>query len=251
MAVHGTAFSVKIDGDRAIVDVEHGAVAVGPVGHVGETSGHLLVGPSRATFSLDGGRSARLLNRQSRLLTASELEMAEPVALDGSRTAASKPLGQPSALVAAVDAPAAVEPVTMGGDPPYPPAQPEVRTASTAPTPRLPTAHAPAVEKAEAHPAAVPPTTEAPPEPPRLSVASVQARLNRCARLNYGSGGSGDSVTTISGTFRIDVNPDGSIRSMRVEPPMKPEMMGCVGASVSGLFPENTGHLDIPFSFQP
>ena len=173
--------------------------------------------------------------------------------MDGSRTVASKPLGQPSALVAAVDAPAAVEAVTFDPthpDPPYPPAQPEVRGAPTAPAPRLPTAHAPAIEKAEAHPAAVPPT-EAPPEPPRLSVAAVEARLNRCARLNYGSGGSGDSVTTVVSTFSIDVNPDGSIRKMTATPPFKPEMAGCVGGALNGLFPEGTGHLDIPFSFQP
>ena len=63
MAVHGTAFSVTIDGDHLVVDVEHGAVAVGPVGYVGATTGHLLVGPSRASFALDGGRTARLIER--------------------------------------------------------------------------------------------------------------------------------------------------------------------------------------------
>src|SRR5262249_7983131 len=62
-AVHGTAFSVTREGDSVIVDVEHGSVAVGPKGHVGVTTGHLLVGPKRAAFSLDGGRTARLLPR--------------------------------------------------------------------------------------------------------------------------------------------------------------------------------------------
>ena len=66
VAVHGTAFSVKREGDRVLVDVVHGTVAVGPVGHVGATTGHLLVGPSRASFSLDGGRTARLLIARGR-----------------------------------------------------------------------------------------------------------------------------------------------------------------------------------------
>ena len=62
-----------------------------------------------------------------------------------------------------------------------------------------------------------------------------------------------DSFTTVVSTpSSIDVNPDGSIRKRTFNPPLKPEMMNCVGASVlAGLFPENTGHLDIPFSFQP
>ena len=54
VAVHGTSFTVTRDGDRAVVDVAHGSVAVGPVGHPGSTEGWLLVGPERASFSLDG-----------------------------------------------------------------------------------------------------------------------------------------------------------------------------------------------------
>ena len=236
MAVHGTAFSVKIEGDRAIVDVEHGAVAVGPVGHVGATTGHLLVGPSRASFSLDGGRTARLLARAEALVAAGDLDgaAAEATASEPTRRTIAGPAAPPVA-VAEADAPAS---------------EPEIHSVPAAPTPR-PLAARASSDKGEAHPAAAQPAAEAPPEPPRLSVAAVQARLNRCARLNYGSGANGDSVTTISGTFHIDVNPDGSIRSRRVNPPLKPEMMNCVGASITGLFPENTGHLDIPFSFQP
>ncbi|WP_199693936.1 FecR domain-containing protein, partial [Sorangium cellulosum] len=63
VAVHGTLFTVtRLDG-RVEVDVEHGTVAVGPAAYRGATTAHLLVGPSRGTFSLDGGRDARLLQR--------------------------------------------------------------------------------------------------------------------------------------------------------------------------------------------
>ena len=50
IAVHGTSFTVSREGDRVIVDVAHGSVAVGPVGHPGATHGWLVVGPDRASF---------------------------------------------------------------------------------------------------------------------------------------------------------------------------------------------------------
>jgi hypothetical protein len=233
--VHGTAFSVKIEGNRAIVDVEHGAVAVGPVGYAGVTTGHLLVGPSRATFSLDGGRSARLLGRAEALVAAGDLDVAEPASADTAPTAPSKPLAAQPVAVAAADAPSPAE----------------VRGAPGAAL-RSHAAHAAGPDKPEAHAAAAQPAApEAPPAPLQLNVALVQSRLNRCARQSYGASASGDSVTTISSTLRIATNPDGSIRSMRFDPPLKPEMMSCVGASVTGSFAENTGHVDVPFSFQP
>ena len=107
VAVHGTAFSVKIEGDRAIVDVEHGAVAVGPVGHVGATTGHLLVGPSRASFSLDGGRTARLLARAEVLVAAGDLDgaAAEATASEPTWRTIAGPAAPPVA-VAEADAPA-------------------------------------------------------------------------------------------------------------------------------------------------
>jgi hypothetical protein len=58
IAVHGTSFTVTREGNRVIVDVAHGSVAVGPVGHRGATHGWLVVGPNRAAFSLDGAREA-------------------------------------------------------------------------------------------------------------------------------------------------------------------------------------------------
>ena len=61
VAVHGTVFSVSREGERVTVEVRRGAVTVGPTGHRGITTGHLLVGPSRASFSLDGGRVAQML----------------------------------------------------------------------------------------------------------------------------------------------------------------------------------------------
>lgn len=64
VAVHGTSFRVTRRDADVVVAVERGAVAVGPVGHVGATTGRLLVAPMRAAFSLDGGRSARFISAE-------------------------------------------------------------------------------------------------------------------------------------------------------------------------------------------
>ena len=65
VAVHGTSFTVTRLADGVLVDVEHGAVAIGPTSHHGDTTGHLLVGPSRAIFSTRGGSVARFVPRTS------------------------------------------------------------------------------------------------------------------------------------------------------------------------------------------
>ncbi|HEY3592515.1 MAG TPA: FecR domain-containing protein [Polyangiaceae bacterium] len=61
VAAHGTSFTVTRVGDRAIVEITHGSVAVGPAGHPGSTHGWLLVGPDKASFSLDGAIDATWL----------------------------------------------------------------------------------------------------------------------------------------------------------------------------------------------
>src|SRR5262249_7964748 len=65
VAVHGTSFTVSRDGDRVIVEVAPGSVAIGPTGHPGSTQGWLLVGPDQASFSLDGARDAQWLGAPS------------------------------------------------------------------------------------------------------------------------------------------------------------------------------------------
>jgi hypothetical protein len=89
IAVHGTSFTVTREGDRAVVEVTHGSVAVGPAGHPGSTQGWLLVGPERASFSLDGGRDVRWLEvanapvagaRQARRIGAAAGEPPRPSA---------------------------------------------------------------------------------------------------------------------------------------------------------------------------
>jgi len=94
IAVHGTSFTVSREGDRVVVDVAHGSVAVGPVGHRGATHGWLVVGPDRAAFSLDGARAAAWLGPAPSMASAA----VEPS------------IGPPTAVVASVPASRAKRP---------------------------------------------------------------------------------------------------------------------------------------------
>jgi hypothetical protein len=93
IAVHGTSFTVSREGDRVIVDVAHGSVAVGPVGHRGATHGWLVVGPDRASFSLDGARKAAWLGPAPATASAvgSNVEPPTAVAADVPTSRAKRP----------------------------------------------------------------------------------------------------------------------------------------------------------------
>lgn len=233
VAVHGTAFSVTIGDGHAVVDVEHGAVAVGPVGHVGATTGHLLVGPTRASFSLDGGRTARLLPRA--VTVGAPVAVAAPVApLPG--------------------APVAPSPVAPGESPPEAPhhAAPHAPLANAANAAQPVAVAHPAAPAQPARPHVEPEATAAPPPaaPPPLTVATVRARLDRCFRSTHEVGSSSVEMS-VSSTLRLQINPDGSVRSARFDPPLKPELVACAGTAIAGRFAEGGGNLDIPVSFKP
>ena len=214
VAVHGTAFSVARAGDGAIVDVEHGAVAVGPIGHVGETSGRLLVGPSRAFVSLDGGKSARWLASAS----------------TEKRAAAAPPVVAPVAMAVADDPGANIdEPTTADGD----------AIASPHGAAFAPLAHATAAQAAEPAPA-----------PARvLSQASVASHLATCFKQIYGSMPEGLSISA-SSSLQVSLNPDGSVKSAKFVPQVRPDLATCMGSGAfDGRFPAGTADFSVPVPF--
>jgi hypothetical protein len=221
VAVHGTAFSVGRTEAGILVDVEHGTVAVGPTGHVGMTTGHILVGPSRATFSLDGGRSARFLAR----------EPAQPAtAIAAAPVLAAAPI--PGAL-AAIDTQEAAPAVP--GVHAVIPAHPAVAVVE-APAP-------PVANDAVASPPAVPAA------PTVLSEAVIAARLRQC--FEHASAGDPGGTTAISvvSTLHLSLQADGSVKSAIFNPPLKPELMSCAGGAISGKFADGNRQLDLPVSF--
>ncbi len=228
VAVHGTAFSVGRTEAGILVDVEHGTVAVGPTGNVGVTTGHILVGPSRATFSLDGGRRARVLSR----------EPAHPAhpARTAQRLAATARMEAPPshAAVAAADPQQEAAPAALGAHAAGP-------------------AHvAAAVIEAPAPPLAGGVTGSlpaAPAAPASLSEAVIAARLRQCfERANAGGSGEAVAVSVVS-TLHLSLQADGSVRSAIFNPPLKPEFMACAGGAISGKFAEGNRQIDLPVSF--
>jgi ferric-dicitrate binding protein FerR (iron transport regulator) len=221
VAVHGTAFSVTIDGGRAVVDVDHGAVAVGPVGHVGATTGHLLVGPARAVFSLDGGKEARLLPRAPQAVAAAA-SPTEP-------QAAASPASQPVAVAAESTRPAAH-------------AEPQGAVAAAQPSTRA--AQAPSSAAAEAPEAPAPAVAR-----PMLTEASVRARLDQCFRQTHDIDAS--STFSVESTLRIRIRADGTVASAQFSPALKPAFTVCAGTAIDGRFSEGERTVEIPFVFKP
>jgi hypothetical protein len=241
VAVHGTAFSVQIVDGQVVVDVEHGAVAVGPVGNAGTTTGHLLVGPSRGVFSLDGGRTARLLDRPAMETPAVAAASQAPDQVADRVVVAAAPADADRAAEApASDAVAAAKREIArahGGDH---------------------ADHADHVDRVDhvgggaggAKPAGdAKPAVDAPAEPPRLTTATVRARIDRCFRSAFNADPS-STLKAVSSTLSIDVNADGTVRAAKVDPPLTAELTGCVGSALSGRFADDAGHVDIPLSFQ-
>ncbi|MEP7125175.1 MAG: FecR domain-containing protein [Byssovorax sp.] len=221
VAVHGTAFTVGRTDTGIIVDVEHGTVAVGPTGNVGVTTGHILVGPSRATFSLDGGVTSRFLPR--------EPAPAAPAIVAAAPVAAAAPLG---ALTIADPQDAA--PSVLGV---HPALAPHLAVAAV----EAPAAPAP-IDAPVAPPAA-------PAAPVALNEVVISARLHECfERASLGVADQTNAVSVVS-TLHLTLQADGSVRSARFDPPLKPELMACAGGAIAGKFVDGNRQIDLPVSF--
>jgi hypothetical protein len=219
VAVHGTAFSVGRTDSGITVDVEHGTVAVGPTGNVGVTTGHILVGPSRATFSLDGGATSRFLSR--------EPAPAAPAIIAAAPITAATPLGAPA--------------ITDAQD-----AVPSAPGAHLAVAPHLAVA---AIEAPIAPAPAAPPAIPAASAPTALSEVLISARLHECfERASLGIADQTNAVSVIS-VLHITLQADGSVRSAIFDPPLKPELMACAGGAISGKFVDGNRRIDLPVSF--
>lgn len=220
VAAHGTAFRVTREADEVLVDLEHGAVAVGPAGRAGETTGRLLVGRTRAAFSLDGGKSARMLPVED----------------------TPAPPAPPVTVAAPAPAPTLAQHEGSSEQ-----NHPERAPVAPIPAPQPP-APAPVAVGPENAPAPAPvPTVEAP-EPARiLSRASVQDALRRCFESQHAS--SDDSVrVSVKGTLDLSLGADGVVSTLHFDPPLEPTVQSCVfGAVRGGRFPDAPGNVTVPF----
>jgi hypothetical protein len=211
IAVHGTVFTVTRLDDGVEVDVERGAVVVGSAATTGAITGHILVGPSRGAFSLDGGRTARLLPASG-----------APIAARPPAVALADPETAQAAAVEAHDAAA------------------PARGAPGMPLPAHPPAPAAAAALSDSDPGAAPVTAPPAAEPSRepaatLTPASVRAALTGCFAARQRRSSS-SMETSIVSTLRISVRGDGSIAGVRFDPPLKPELQQCAQSVYAGRF---------------
>ena len=217
VAAHGTAFRVIRGESDVVVDLEHGAVAVGPVGHGGVTTGRLLVGRARASFSLDGGSLARTL----------PIEDAPPAAEPPS----TPPPAPPETSTTTNPADRRPPPVAVATNPGVTPAPLRLPGAQAAPLVEAPAPPAPEVAPSRV-----------------LTRALVNQGLERCFDQHYGA--SDPSVrVSVAGTLILSLAEDGSVTTARFDPPLEPSFQTCVwGAVRPGHFEGANGALSVPFN---
>jgi hypothetical protein len=207
IAVHGTSFTVSREGDRVVVEVAHGSVAVGPVGNRGATHGWLVVGPDRAAFSLDGARAAAWLGPAE--VTASAA--VEPSAVP------------PTAVIPGGPASRAKRPSVMGSS------SPRIDAVAAAPSKgevAAVTGTAPRVTRWGEGSAA---TGRDPSEQEAAEVAAILRHLSACYEKQASAFGVRFSVES---SLTLTILPSGAIREGVFMPPLSPTLMTCADKAI-------------------
>ena len=201
VAVHGTSFTVAREGDRVMVDVAHGSVAVGPVGHRGATHGWLVVGPDRAAFSLDGAREATWLGpapaapeaARDPAIPAVAVPPADERASHGKRVATAPRAGAANGAGTKTDAQAAAARVAAKGEP----ARAEARDPS---------------------------------QQERAEIAAIVGQLESCYEKQATSYG---VRFTIESSLELTIMPNGAVRDGLFTPPLSPTLMSCANRAIA------------------
>jgi hypothetical protein len=240
IAVRGTAFSVARSEDSIDVDVEHGTVAVGPAGRAGVLVATSLVGPARASFSLDGVRLTTLPASPRALFeSAATPTPSEPIAL--------APAAAPSEPETLPRSPSAAPPPSESS--PSVHARPSAPAAPSATEPPAPAPSSPAAETSPP-PAPPPPAPAEPQAPAFLTPASIKAGVERCFNQIYSSRQTQVKLS-IASTMRIQVRADGTVQSANFSPPLAPNFQICAGSAIAGRFKSGPQTLTIPVTFGP
>jgi hypothetical protein len=203
IAVHGTSFTVTREGNTVIVDVAHGSVAVGPVGHRGATHGWLVVGPNRAAFSLDGAREAVWFAPPDERAVAVVEHTAEPhlvTATDPHSARAKRPVTVPMRVDAAL-----------------PPPRGE-NNASTA-------------SKGSAWGEGGAIEGRTPSEQEAAESTSIIRQLAACYEKQASALGFRFSIES---SLKLTISPNGAIREGLFTPPLSPTLMSCADKAIGG-----------------
>jgi len=213
VAAHGTSFTVSREGDRVVVEIAHGSVAVGPAGHPGSTHGWLLVGPDKASFSLDGATDATWLGQPP---PTGEAAIVEETAAESASAAPEPSLA--SAESRAADSSESAAPAVR------PARHAAADAAASRPRARAarPTADGAAADGAD-H---------------RAAVAGILARLNACYERQVASFGVRFSIRS---SLTLTVSQNGTVREGVFDPPLSPTLMTCARDAISAArFPQDS-----------
>lgn len=216
VAVHGTRFRVARAGERVVLDLNEGVIAVGETPRIGSTMGGLVIAPAHAEFmAADPRTTLRVTHEASAIRAPALLESA----------------GQP-------------KPETPSS---FPPAFPPVPTTAGARADRGEVA-APAVTATpRAEPRPGPNVsgwaTGAAPDP------NAQASIAAAVRSCFAERVHADNVTVlVSTTLFLQLHEDGSVSSARFEPPVAPDVNACSAESIYRARFTHGGTVTIPVS---
>jgi ferric-dicitrate binding protein FerR (iron transport regulator) len=212
IAAHGTSFTVSRHEDRVLVEVVHGSVAVGPAGHPGATHGWLLVGPDKASFSLDGGQEATWMN--------------EPSVIVGDDPGKS-PTGDGAFDVAAPESSS----VASAGEP-------TDRLEAFAPSPHRPRAAASGRRARDTMRTAGEGTnTVEGADRQKPAIAGIVNRVTACYERQVASFGVRFSIKS---SLTLTVAPNGTVREGVFDPPLSPTLMACARDAIAAArFPQD------------
>jgi len=213
VAVHGTVFSVSREGDGVTVEVTRGSVTVGPAGHRGLTTGHVLVAPAKAQFSLDWGRFARLLPSEALVSSADGQRGAE-----ATRTA--QDLGRQSGDATGND---------VGGE--QGASLPGSRNAIGGGPSSRSAEHGPGGDGAQARGTAPGEQAE---EPAAIALELARARMQACLSVPPSINGESTLKLTISSHVTLHLEPDGRVSSVRYSPALNPDLQQRCANTVLG-----------------
>jgi len=231
VAVHGTVFSVQRHHDRVSVDVSRGSVTIGPAGYRGATTGHLLVSPAMADFSLHDGKLVAIYPQRP----------------------------QPAAVAVAKPQPAAANAVPMPG---HPPLQPTSVRPWSATAPESAAAAKPASSTGfdgsspdgssdGATPAAA--ATDQPDQPPAanrpLTINEARALVVACLTASTSSPGQPNTVVTISSQVTAMLDATGAVKAVRFSPPLRPDIQQRCGGGLFGRSIQGSGSVSFRVTY--
>jgi hypothetical protein len=208
IAAHGTSFSVTREGDRVIVEVTQGSVAVGPIGRRGSTHGWLVAANDRAAFSLDGAREATWLGPET---PPPPVAAVEP-SVELPPTASSDVLAP-----RAKHSPTTLATSSMRADAVAASTKSEILTVAGAAPKVVAWGEGTNLEGRDAS------------EQEAAAMSAIVRQLEACYEQQVGASGVRVSVES---SLRLTLLPSGAIREGVFTPPLSPTLMSCANQAI-------------------